>query len=95
MSIAKKQEILSVKLISDYKSKSLMETITSIEKGNEVLQKNISDTKVRNMIHYLDTCIIDLKKLAEKPYTKENAHTISEISLLMAEGSHYMQDRIK
>jgi len=95
ISIAKKQEILSAKLMSDYKSRSLMQTIGNIEKGHAVLQKNIRDKKVKNLIHYLDTCIVDLKKLSKKPYTKENALMVSEISLLLAEGSHYMQNRLK
>jgi hypothetical protein len=95
MHIVKKQEILSEKLMSDYKSQSLMQTIGTIEEAHAVLQKNIRDPKVKNLIHYLDTCVSDLKKLSKKPYTKENALIVSEISLLLSEGSHYMQSRLK
>jgi len=95
MRIAKKQEILSAKLIRDYKTQSLTDTIGTIEKGHAVLQKNTNDPKIKNLIQYLDTCIVDLKKLSTKPYSKENALLVSEISLLLGEGSHYVQNRLK
>lgn len=95
MSIAKKQEILSAKLIHAYKTQSLTDTIGTIEKGHAVLQKNTKDPKIKNLIQYLNTCIMDLKKLSTKPYSKENALLVSEISLLLGEGSHYVQNRLK
>ena len=93
--IVKTQEMLSAKLMEDYKSQSLSETIGTIERGHAVLEKNVNDPKVKNLIHYLNTCISDLKKLSKKPYSKENALMVSEISLLLGEGSHYMIKRLK
>ena len=95
MTVAKNQEVLSAKLIRDYKSQSLMQTIGTIEKAHAILQKNTNDPKIKNLIHYLDTCIIDLKDISQKPYTKENALMVAEISLLLGEGSHYVQNRLK
>ncbi len=90
INLAKKQEIMSKHIEADYKKQGLMSTIKNLEIGQNQLKKDIHNPEVKNLIRFLDMCVNDLKVLAKKPYSKQNAQRVSELGESLREGHHYV-----
>jgi len=90
INLAAKQESISKHIATDYKKQGLMSTIKSLEAGQNQLKRDIHNPEVKNLMRFLDMCVNDLKVIATKPYSKQNAQRVSELGESLREGHHYV-----
>jgi len=93
-SVLSKQEALSHKALKAYKRHqgvSLVKQIQSIKAQNHKLQRQVRDPEIKNLLVFLDICLDELKTTLKKPYSRDNAQIIADLSVSIKEGTHYVK----
>jgi len=96
--VLSKQEALSHKAVTAYKkhqAKALLSQIHIIKAQNHKLQKEVRDPEIRNLLVFLDICLDEMKSTLSKPYSKDNAQIIADLSVSIKEGTHYVKRALK
>ena len=87
------QQALSAKVIKAYKNKStnIMTTIQALEAGQVKLKKiAVRNSEINNLFVFLTICVDEMKVVAKKPYSAENAQLVADLSNSISEGSRYI-----
>jgi len=96
--VLSKQEALSHKALKAYKRHqgiALVKQIQTIKAQNHKLQKQVRDPEIRNLLVFLDVCLDEMKTTLKKPYSRDNAQIIADLSVSLNEGTHYVKKALK
>jgi hypothetical protein len=96
--VLSKQEALSHKAVVAYKkhqAKALVSQINMIKKQNRKLQRQVRDPEIKNLLVFLDICLDEMKSTLKKPYSRDNAQIIADLSVSIKEGTHYVKRALK
>jgi hypothetical protein len=96
--VLSKQEALShtaLKAYKKHKAVALVKQIHEIKVQNHKLQKQVRDHEIRNLLVFLDICLDEMKTTLKKPYSKDNAQIIADLSVSIQEGTHYVKKHWK
>lgn len=96
--LASKQEALSQDIGKVYRMQdgsSLRTMIKSIKSGQKILRARVDNPELRNLLTYLNVCLNELEKVAQRPYTSMNAEKVLELSHSLSEGSRYIVASLK
>jgi len=96
--VLKQQEILSHKALKAYKNHqavALVKQIHNIKVKNHKLQKEVRDPEIKNLLVFLDVCLDEMRTTLKKPYSRDNAQIIADLSVSIKEGTHYVKRALK
>jgi len=96
--VLNKQEALSHKAVVFYKkhkTKALLSQIHTLKAQNRKLQRYVRDPEIKNLLVFLDICLDEMKSTLNKPYSKDNAQIIADLSVSIKEGTHYVKRALK
>ena len=95
--LAMKDVTLTQKIISEYKHRNSATAIVlakELESGQKKLGSKIHNREIRNLLQYLNLCVSDMKKVLQKPYSRENSLKLSDLSASLMEGNQYIAKRL-
>jgi hypothetical protein len=84
-----------LKAYKKHKSKHLLTQIYSMKKANLQLKNSVRDPEIKNLLVFLDICYDELRVTVRKPYSRDNAQLISDLSISINEGTHYVKRALK
>jgi len=89
--LAKKQEILSQKIITAYaQHKDVSPVIHRLEMQQNRLKNSIHDPEINNLLDFLQLCLNNIKTVSTKPHTSRNKQVIADLGTSISEGSRYI-----
>ena len=92
--LASKQETLSKDIIRAYKKQdkgsSVLNLIRSLRSAQTKMKSDIKNPMIGNLLVFLNICLDDLKSIASKPYSPDNARLVAELSAAILEGHQYI-----
>jgi len=100
------QKVLSQRVVKDYiysgagiaKSKAdkqLKQTLSDTLNAQKTLKDSINDSKILNMMMFLDMNYDDIKVKANEKFSKDNAQYILDLSESLLEGNQYIMKALK
>ena len=104
--IAGKQRMLSQRIAKDYlyvgkniatskADKQLKESLNEFFKIHNELIMLISDSEIKNLLDFVTLSSNELKEIANRDFTPDNAHLILDLTESMLEGNQYIVDSLK
>ncbi len=104
--IAGKQRMLSQRIAKDYiyigkkiaiskADKQLKESLNEFFKIHNELSILITDSEIKNLLDFVYLSSTELKEIANKDFTLDNAHLILDLTESMLEGNQYIVDSLK
>ena len=104
--IAGKQRMLSQRIAKDYlyigkniatskADKQLKESLSEFFKIHNELIMLISDSEIKNLLDFVTLSSNELKEIANRDFTLDNAHLILDLTESMLEGNQYIVDSLK
>ena len=94
--VAKKQEILSQKIISAYaERRDISSVIHRLEEQQHRLKSSVHDPEISNLLDFLQLCLNNLKTISTQPKTAENKRLIADLGTSIGEGSHYIAQTLQ
>ncbi len=104
--IAGKQRMLSQRIAKDYiyigmkiatskADKELKESLNEFLKIHKELTKLITDSEIKNLLDFVTLSSDELKEIANRDFTPDNAHLILDLTESMLEGNQYIVDSLK
>ena len=90
--LASKQAKLSKNITHNYLHKhiSVQALFKELELGQAQLKSTIKTPEISNLLKYLNLCVLNLKKVVNKPYNADNALLVSDLGASLSEGNHYI-----
>ncbi|HIP62134.1 MAG TPA: hypothetical protein EYG98_06215 [Sulfurovum sp.] len=92
--LASKQETLSKDIIRAYKKQdkgsSVLNLIRSLRSAQTEMKSDIKNPMIGNLLVFLNICLDDLKSIANKPYSSDNARLVVDLSAAILEGHQYI-----
>ena len=94
--VAKKQEILSQKIISAYaERRDISGVIHRLEEQQNRLKNSVHDPEISNLLDFLQLCLNNIKTISTKPKTVENKRLIADLGTSIREGNHYIAQTLQ
>jgi predicted RNase H-like nuclease len=96
--ILSKQEALAKKVLIAYKKHkivALLKQINILKVQNKQLRHKIRDSEIRNLLVFLDICFDEMIVTLKKPYSKDNAQIVADLSISIKEGTNYVKKALK
>ena len=94
--IAKKQEILSQKIVSAYaKNRDIFSVIHRLEEQQNRLKNSVHDPEISNLLNFLQLCLNNLKTISAQPKTPKNKRLVADLGTSLGEGSRYIAQSLR
>jgi len=99
LQLASKQERLSHNIVTAYSKRdrgtSVLAVVDALESGHSKLRSGIHNPDIAYLLVYLNHRLDDLRAVAKKPYSSQNARLVADISASLSEGSRYIARSLK
>jgi len=96
--VLSKQEALTHKAVIAYKKHkavALVKQIHAIKAQNKQLRRKVRDPEIKNLLVFLDICLDEMSTTLKKPYSRDNAQIVADLSISIKEGTHYVKRALK
>ena len=93
--IAKDYIYLGMKIATSKADKQLKKSLNEFLKIHNELTTLITDSEIKNLLDFVALSSSELKDIANKDFTLDNAHLILDLTESMLEGNQYIVDSLK